>query len=393
MPVHTPPRPLSPPASILALVISLTVATTLFAQDQPRRPSPAIPGQSPTSPGTPPSTPGVTPPATPLQSGTPTRTPETPARGASEPTAVPPPATQPPPRDESSTPVPAVPLLSPIGRLLSRRNADAAPPGVPPAGGRPRPGSSFDPGAAGPGIDRSGAENFLDGALDPKTGWPFVFLDHFRPRPERLERFWIVSTRDCPQVMGSDPWACLKVLHFDEQGDLVPVDPSALMRQTLGHPVFIQVQGSLTTPDVALGGLLWTHSWLQSDGVMRPDTVVIAFDWPSQRIYRSAVRDIEEKGRRAYIAGFHLARFIQGFPAGSQVSVLGQSYGGRVVPSALHLLGGGALNSQDHDPDVRLPALRPTCTSARLSWVPQVITTGLCPASDSTTSCMAARAS
>ncbi|HEU5117393.1 MAG TPA: hypothetical protein VFT74_12185, partial [Isosphaeraceae bacterium] len=290
-----------------------------------------------------PSTPGMTPPV----------------RNAGEPGAVPPLATQPPPTDASSTPMPASPLLSPIGRLLSASDADVAPPGAPPAGGRPRPGSLFDPGAAGPGIDRSGAENFLDGALDPRTGWPFVFLDHFRPRPERLERFWIVSTRDCPQVMGSDPWACLKVLHFDDRGNLVPVDPSVMLTQTIGHPVFIQVQGSLTTPDVALGGLLWTHTWLQSDGVMRPDTVVIAFDWPSQRVYRSPVRDIEEKGRRAYIAGFHLARFVQGFPAESQVSILGQSYGGRVVPSALHLLGGGALNSQDHDPYVRLPALRP----------------------------------
>ena len=32
---------------------------------------------------------------------------------------------------------------------------------------------------------------------------------------------------------------------------------------------------------------------------------------------------------------------------------------GRVVPSALHLLGGGCLNSQDRDPEVRLPTLRP----------------------------------
>jgi hypothetical protein len=48
-----------------------------------------------------------------------------------------------------------------------------------------------------------------------RTGWPFVFLDHFQPRPDRVGRFWIVQTRDCPQEMGTDPWPCLKVLHFD----------------------------------------------------------------------------------------------------------------------------------------------------------------------------------
>src|SRR5437762_1595441 len=61
-----------------------------------------------------------------------------------------------------------------------------APPGDPPRGGRPRPGSIFNPGSSGPGISRTG-EVFLDGALDPATGWPFVLLDHFAPRPERLE--------------------------------------------------------------------------------------------------------------------------------------------------------------------------------------------------------------
>lgn len=231
------------------------------------------------------------------------------------------------------------------------------PPGMPPRQGRPTPGSIFDPGAAGPGISQ-GEENFLDGALDPRTGWPFVLLDHFQPRPERVAAFWIVSTRDCPQEMGTDPWPCLKVRHFDDRGELVKVDPSVLFAQTAGKPVLIQVQGSLTTPDVALGGLLWTHSWLQKNHAMLPETVVIAFDWPSQRVYRSDIRDINEKGRRAYVAGYHLARFVQGFPSESRICLMGQSYGGRVVPSALHLLGGGSLNSQDHDPLIGLPMVR-----------------------------------
>jgi hypothetical protein len=92
---------------------------------------------------------------------------------------------------------------------------------------------------------------------------------------------------------------------------------------------------------------------------MLPETVVIAFDWPSQRVYRNDVVDVNEKGRRAYVAGYHLARFVQGFPAESRICLLGQSYGGRVVPSALHLLGGGSLNSQDDDTPIYLPSVRP----------------------------------
>jgi hypothetical protein len=150
----------------------------------------------------------------------------------------------------------------------------------------------------------------------------------------------------------------LKILRFDERGRVIQCDPMDLFAQTVGRPVLIQVQGSLTTPDIALGGLLWTHSWLTYHRSLPRDVVIIAFDWPSQRIYKNDYRDINEKGRRAYIAGYHLARFVQGFPPGSRLCLLGQSYGGRVVPSALHLLGGGALNSQDRDPDVRLPFVR-----------------------------------
>lgn len=249
-----------------------------------------------------------------------------------------------------------IPLPLPIGRPGS--NADGVSPGLPSGGNRPTPGSPFNPGASGPGIGSANRERFLGGALDPATGWPFVLLDHFKPRPERVERLWVVQTRDCPQFMGSDPWRGLRVLRFDENGVLQERSPSELFAQTVGRPVLIQVQGSLTTRDIALGGLLWTHSWLEYNRALPPEAVVIAFDWPSERIYRLDFRDIEEKGRRAYVAGYHLARFLQAFPPESRVCLLGQSYGGRVVPAALHLLGGGGLNSQDHDQPVRLPGAR-----------------------------------
>ncbi len=179
-----------------------------------------------------------------------------------------------------------IPIPLPIPGFR-RSPSDPASPGLPPRGGRPRPGSLFDPGAAGPGISQSGNENFLDGALDPRTGWPFVWLDHFEPRADRLANFWIIDTRDCPQEMGTDPWPKLKVQHFVAHGGLKSVDPSELLAQVAGRPVLIQVQGSLTTPDAALGGLLWTHSWLGKVRCIPADAVVIAFDWPSQRVYKS----------------------------------------------------------------------------------------------------------
>ena len=251
----------------------------------------------------------------------------------------------------------AVPLTSLF--VPARVNPRIAGPGSPTVLTRPRPGSRFDPGAGGPGISQNGDENFLDGALDPRTGWPFVLLDHFRPRPDRMGQVWIVQTRDCPQVLGSDPWPKLKVKRFDAEGELVERPVAELLAEVAGRPILVQVQGSLTTPDAAIGGLLWTHTWLKHHRSLAPETVVIAFDWPSQRVYGEDIRDINEKGRRAFVAAYHLAVFLSAFPAGSRICLIGQSYGGRVVPSALHVLGGGTLHGRKHEPTARLATTRP----------------------------------
>lgn len=321
--------------SLVAIGVAATASGLIRAQEpKPVPPSSETPAAAPTAPATQPGTPTATSPAAP---GLPGRMPPT--------------AAEPPPQ----------PSGLPIPLPATRRNDEAiAPPGSPPRRGRPIPGSIFDPGASGPGIGASGREQFLGGALDPRSGWPFVFLDHYMPRPDRMEAVWIVQTRACPQDrMGTDPWPCLRVLHVDSQGDFVETGPDGLLAQAAaGRPVFIQVQGSLTTPDIAIGGLLWSRSWLQHHRSLPPDAVIVAFDWPSERVYNNDYRDINEKGRRAYVAAYHLARFLQGFPPNTRIGLLGQSYGGRVVPSALHLLGGGCLNSQDHDAPVRLPMLR-----------------------------------
>ena len=88
---------------------------------------------------------------------------------------------------------------------------------------------------------------------------------------------------------------------------------------------------------------MWSQTWLRENRALPPDAVVIAFDWPSQRIYQNDVRDINEKGRRAYIAGYHLARFVLEFPPSSRICFLGQSYGGRVVTNP-----SGGLLSKGH---------------------------------------------
>ncbi len=221
------------------------------------------------------------------------------------------------------------------------------------------------PGRRAPELGPSGplsAGNWVElGGLGSIGGLiPSVFLRGgiVAPDGEIPRDFWVVRTHECPQVMGSDPWPCLRLLRLDDRGELAQGDVGQLLVQA-ARPVLVIVNGDLMAGDLAVSQGLWAHAWLNRLGVLPPDVVTIVFDWPGQKVYDNPLRDVNEKCRRAFIAGNHLARILQSFPPNARVCLLGQSYGGRIVPSALHLLGGGHLSSEPRDPGTQLVSLRP----------------------------------
>lgn len=170
--------------------------------------------------------------------------------------------------------------------------------------------------------------------------------------------FWVVRTRPCSQVMGTDPWASLTASRLDTQGYLARRDPSALPGLAGSRPVIILVHGSYYNAEQAFIEGIRIRRDLATFGAISPDAVVVAFDWPSQLTHANLIKDANDKARRAAVAGYHLARFLQAFPPGSRVALIGQSHGGFAVLSALHLLGGGSL---DDGCDPCRPVVLPGC--------------------------------
>ncbi len=185
-----------------------------------------------------------------------------------------------------------------------------------------------------------------------------IVISSIRPRPG-LD-FWIVETEDCPQVMGSNPWPCLNFHHLDPDGLRQRDDGSRfLAAATTGRPVVVILHGNrYDFRDAADEGFAVADA-LDRQHALPDDAIVVSFHWPSDQVFRGIVRDLNEKGRRAMVAGYHLARFLSVFPPGSRVCLIGHSHGGKAITAALHLLGGGRVSSLAGDPPVALPTPPP----------------------------------
>jgi hypothetical protein len=156
--------------------------------------------------------------------------------------------------------------------------------------------------------------------------------------------YWSVSTRACLQVLGADPGPFLEAARLDSRGCMPRCDPAELHARAAGRPVIFLVHGSYVPAGAAKAEGLRIRNGLAAEGAVTRDAMIVEFHWPSQLARANLIRDANDKARLAFVAGYHLARFLQGFPSGSRISMIGHSHGGLVVLAALHLLAGGILD-------------------------------------------------
>jgi hypothetical protein len=68
----------------------------------------------------------------------------------------------------------------------------------------------------------------------------------------------------------------------------------------------------------------------------------VIFSWPSAQI-RGPLKDVRAKAARTGPAGCQLAWFVDQLPEESRVTLVGFSFGARIITGSLHILGGGSL--------------------------------------------------
>ncbi len=97
----------------------------------------------------------------------------------------------------------------------------------------------------------------------------------------------------------------------------------------------------------------------------------IAWSWPSDRVRGRIARDARIKAAHAEIEGYQLARFLSDLSPGVPVSLVGFSFGARVITAAAHLLGGGSVRGQALDAPAPQRPLRAVLLAAGLDrdWI------------------------
>lgn len=128
---------------------------------------------------------------------------------------------------------------------------------------------------------------------------------------------------------GSRQW------HTSDLASVVAADPSV--------STVIFVHGNrLTSWDAKCEGLA-TYRRIVRQSDEKPIRFVI-FSWPSAEI-SGPLKDVRVKAARTRPAGCQLAWFVDQLPAETQITMVGFSFGARIITGSLHILGGGSLGS------------------------------------------------
>ena len=163
---------------------------------------------------------------------------------------------------------------------------------------------------------------------------------------------WYVSTRNLP--LEGDPAAQAAQMDFEcyaaGEGWVPSTLEAFLATDDPNTRTTFYVHGNWATEDDAhfTGNRMRE---LLTDGACSSWRFVI-FTWPADRCGKSMVRDARMKAARAEAQSYYLAWLLDQLNPRVPVTLVGYSYGTRLISSGLHLLGGGAVHHRRLEPRV-----------------------------------------
>jgi hypothetical protein len=164
------------------------------------------------------------------------------------------------------------------------------------------------------------------------------------PEPVAEDELWMVSARRAKVVdgraVGLDYWRYAEGKWLKASlEDLVAADPAI--------PTCFHVHGNRVSLCEANAGGWHYYTTLTAAGCReRGPLRWVIFTWPSDRLDCGPRIDVQIKAVRAECYGYYLASVVDRFSPDAQLSMLGYSFGTRLIGSSLHYLGGGSLRGR-----------------------------------------------
>jgi hypothetical protein len=144
-----------------------------------------------------------------------------------------------------------------------------------------------------------------------------------------------------------------------------PSDLESFLSFDPSVPTIFYVHGNQITPGEARSQGLAVYRRLAHYGSGDQAVRFVIFSWPSSRVGR-LLQDVRVKAVRTGPAGCQLAWLIDQLPAETHVSLIGFSFGARIVTGSLHVLGGGSLGGSMKLRDRAHPD-RPPCDAVLIA--------------------------
>lgn len=155
---------------------------------------------------------------------------------------------------------------------------------------------------------------------------------------------WLVSTRCLPHCGPLDTSVeSLSYRRLTCDGAWAEADAAEFhAADDLGVPTVVFIHGNHTDADQAVGKAWYVLERIRSQVGCRPFRYVI-WSWPAERMCRRGRIDAQLKMAYSNAESYYLALWLDGLRPGVKVSLVGHSFGPRIILGAMQLLAGGCV--------------------------------------------------
>ncbi len=168
------------------------------------------------------------------------------------------------------------------------------------------------------------------------------------------DEFWVISTRGIEEVPCQVLPSQLKVYQWRcGQWSRESLESFVDTHNRAATTLFY-VHGNRYTPEDAVERGWLALRRLQNGCGPRNPLRFVVWSWPSERV-PGLVNDVRTKAARTDTEGLYLGTVLSRLPPDARVSLLGYSFGTRVISGSLHLLAGGQLEGRTLPSEFLMP--------------------------------------